>query len=50
MLLTEHQHQHGVVVGKCKALMQVYEVTRFGGLTRNILLSRLEKKKHIFWE
>lgn len=30
--------------GKCKAPMQVYEVTRLGALTRNILLSRLKNK------
>lgn len=44
MLLTGHPQQHNVVVGKCKAFMQVYEVTRCGGLTRNILLRRLKNK------
>lgn len=48
MLLTQHQQQHHVVMGKCKALMQVYEVTVFLGLTRNILLSRLKNKAQSF--
>lgn len=47
MLLTEHQHQQ-TCHGKCKALMQAYDVTRFGGLTRNILLSRLKNKAQSF--